>query len=146
SPSSRQPAAPARPTSWPACAAAPSRRPDRPGSRPGRAHGRAHGRGRSRVGRPSAGLRYGPAGPTGPRARPHHPERPVIPTPAPSTTRPGRSGEHGFTWSEFVLVVLFVVGLLTVAVLSVNGLRDDTRVTNCQNAKRALMTAAARYQ
>lgn len=70
----------------------------------------------------------------------------MIPTPAPSTPRPGRSGEHGFTWSEFVLVVVFVVGLLTVAVLSVNGLRDDTRVTNCQNAKRALMTAAARYQ
>lgn len=70
----------------------------------------------------------------------------MIPTPPPSNLRHRLRGERGFTWSEFVLVVVFVVGLLLVAIMSVNGLRDDTRVTNCQDAKRALMTATAQYQ
>jgi type II secretory pathway pseudopilin PulG len=70
----------------------------------------------------------------------------VNPTASPSNLRHRLHGEHGFTWSEFVLVAVFVVGLLLVAILSVNGIRDDTRVSNCQDAKRALMTATAQYQ
>ncbi|MCB0977112.1 MAG: hypothetical protein KDB02_06595 [Acidimicrobiales bacterium] len=53
--------------------------------------------------------------------------------------------EDGFTWSEFLLVVVFVVGLLAVAVMSVDGIRDDTRVSNCRDALRALKMATEQF-
>lgn len=58
----------------------------------------------------------------------------------------GRRGEAGFTWSEMILVVVCVVGLILIAVVSVNGIRDDTREGNCRDALRALKTASGQYQ
>ncbi|MBX3313999.1 MAG: type II secretion system protein [Actinobacteria bacterium] len=56
-----------------------------------------------------------------------------------------RHAEAGFTWLELVFVVVCVTGLLIVAVVSVNGIRDDTRDGNCRDALRALKTAAEQY-
>ena len=60
-------------------------------------------------------------------------------------TVPDRRGERGFTWAEFVLVSLLVVGLIVVALLASNGIEDDTREGNCRDAKRALKTATLQY-
>jgi type II secretory pathway pseudopilin PulG len=56
-----------------------------------------------------------------------------------------RHGESGFTWPELVFVVACIAGLLLVAVVSVNGIRDDTRDGNCRDALRALKTASEQY-
>lgn len=61
------------------------------------------------------------------------------------TTRRRIHGQGGFTASEFVLVAVFVVGLIWVAVVSVNGIRDDTQVSNCQTWLRNLKLATEQY-
>lgn len=54
-------------------------------------------------------------------------------------------GQGGFTISEFVLVAVFVVGLVWVAVVSVNGIEDDTRQGRCQTELRTLKLSTERY-
>lgn len=54
-------------------------------------------------------------------------------------------GQGGFTLSELVLVAVFVVGLIWVAVVSVNGIEDDTREGRCQTELRTLKLAAGQY-
>lgn len=61
------------------------------------------------------------------------------------TTTRRLHGQGGFTLSEFVLVAVFVVGLLWVAVVSVNGIRDDTRESRCQTELRTLKLATEQY-
>lgn len=53
--------------------------------------------------------------------------------------------EAGFTWSELLLVIVFVTGLLTIAIVSINGIRSDTNVANCRDALRALKVATEQY-
>lgn len=54
-------------------------------------------------------------------------------------------GQGGFTLSEVILVAVFVVGLIWVAVVSVNGISDDTREGRCQTELRTLKLAAGQY-
>ncbi|MEO6987851.1 MAG: hypothetical protein ABI239_04315 [Aquihabitans sp.] len=61
-----------------------------------------------------------------------------------STTR-RLHGQGGFTLSEFALVAVFVIGLIWVAVVSVNGIRDDTREGRCQTELRTLKLATEQY-
>lgn len=61
------------------------------------------------------------------------------------TTTRRLHGQGGFTLSELVLVAVFVVGLIWVAVVSVNGIRDDTREGRCQTELRTLKLATEQY-
>ncbi|MEZ5177161.1 MAG: hypothetical protein R2746_02475 [Acidimicrobiales bacterium] len=61
-------------------------------------------------------------------------------------TRSRRRGEQGFTLSELLLVVVFVVGLLVVAYSAASGIRDQTATSDCQTQLRTLKMAAAEYQ
>lgn len=54
--------------------------------------------------------------------------------------------EHGFTVSELVLVVVLVIGLVTVAVVSVRNIRKETATSSCQTELRDLKIATGRYQ
>ncbi|MBX3286429.1 MAG: hypothetical protein KF703_13865 [Actinobacteria bacterium] len=57
-----------------------------------------------------------------------------------------RRGAQGFTLSELLLVVVFVVGLLVVAYSAASGIRDQTATSDCQTQLRSLKMAAAEYQ
>lgn len=54
--------------------------------------------------------------------------------------------QQGFTLSELLLVVVFVVGLLLVAFTAARGIRSETATSNCQTQLRTLKMAAAEYQ
>jgi Tfp pilus assembly protein PilE len=56
---------------------------------------------------------------------------------------PGRRSEAGFTVSEFILVAVFVVGLIMVAVTSADGIESENRRSNCQTELRNLKMAVA---
>lgn len=70
---------------------------------------------------------------------------------APSFSRPGRDlpsrlrDERGFTWSEFVLVAVFVIGLAAVAMQASQGIRKDNARSDCQTELRSLKLAVERY-
>ena len=51
----------------------------------------------------------------------------------------------GFTIAELVLVLVFVVGLATVAIVSVSGIREQSSQRNCQTDLRTLKLATAQY-
>ena len=55
-------------------------------------------------------------------------------------------GEDGFTISEVVLVAVFVVGLLVVALTSINGIGNDTAFSECQTELRTLKMRSAQYE
>lgn len=57
-----------------------------------------------------------------------------------------RCGEQGFTLSELLLVVVFVVGLLVIAYSAASGIRSETATSDCQTQLRTLKMAAAEYQ
>ena len=57
-----------------------------------------------------------------------------------------RRQQQGFTLSEFLLVVVFVVGLLFVAFTAARGIRSETATSDCQTQLRTLKMAAAEYQ
>ncbi|CAN5583149.1 hypothetical protein BH10ACT1_BH10ACT1_28930 [soil metagenome] len=56
-----------------------------------------------------------------------------------------RRGERGFTFSELVLVLVFVVGLLIVATTSIRNIRHETASSNCQTQLRSLKLATEQY-
>lgn len=101
-----------------------------------------------------APARRAPAAGHPPSAANHRLDPPARPLPERLVTSSSAADRHrrsrlhdqsGFTWSELALVLVFVAGLLIVAVAAMNGIRDDTRGTNCQDAKRALMVATNSY-
>lgn len=53
--------------------------------------------------------------------------------------------ERGFTLSEFVLVAVFVVGLVAVALSGVRGIHDANARSDCQTELRSLKLAVERY-
>lgn len=55
------------------------------------------------------------------------------------------AGQDGFTVAEFLLVAVFVVGLIMVAVTSAQNIAADTRQANCQTELRNLKMAVADY-
>lgn len=57
-----------------------------------------------------------------------------------------RPGEAGFTWSELVLVAIFVLGLFLAGLWAVVGIQDDTRESECQTALRDLKIATEAYR
>ena len=57
-----------------------------------------------------------------------------------------RRQPDGFTISEFLLVAVFVVGLLLVAYNAARGIRNETATSDCQTQLRTLKMAAAEYQ
>lgn len=57
----------------------------------------------------------------------------------------GGRGQAGFTISELVLVLVFVVGLLVVATTSIRNIRSETSTGNCQTELRTLKLATERY-
>ena len=62
------------------------------------------------------------------------------------TTTTRRHGERGFTVSELVLVLVFVVGLVAVAVVSIRNIRDESSTSDCQTELRTLKLATEQYQ
>ncbi|QXC59559.1 hypothetical protein KSP35_14325 [Aquihabitans sp. G128] len=54
-------------------------------------------------------------------------------------------GQAGFTFAELALVLVFVVGLLVVATVSVRNIRHETSSSNCQTQLRTLKLATERY-
>ncbi len=63
-----------------------------------------------------------------------------------STDSTAGDGESGFALSEFVLIVVFVVGLLIVITVSVGNIRKETSTSNCQSDLRTLKLATEQYQ
>ena len=61
------------------------------------------------------------------------------------TTTQRLHGQGGFTLSEFALVAVLVIGLIWVALVSVNGIRNDTRDGRCQTELRTLKLATEQY-
>ncbi len=57
-----------------------------------------------------------------------------------------RRQPDGFTISEFLLVAVFVVGLLLVAYNAARGIRNETATSDCQTQLRTLKMAAAEFQ
>lgn len=66
---------------------------------------------------------------------------PMIEAPAPLRPR-----QSGFTLSEFLLVLVFVAGLVLVIIVSVRGIRSETDTSNCQSELRTLKLAVKEYQ
>lgn len=58
---------------------------------------------------------------------------------------PWRADQRGFTFSEVVLVLVFVVGLLAVIVVSVGNIRAETATSNCETDLRTLKLATEQY-
>jgi Tfp pilus assembly protein PilE len=59
--------------------------------------------------------------------------------------RPRLRDERGFTLSEFLLVAVFVVGLVAVALSGVRGIHDANARSDCQTELRSLKLAVERY-
>jgi len=59
---------------------------------------------------------------------------------------PHCTSQAGFTISEFVLVLVVVVGLITVAVVSISGLDDDRAARDCRSELRTLKAASQRFK
>ena len=57
-----------------------------------------------------------------------------------------RRQQQGFTISEFLLVLVFVAGLLFVAYSAARGIRRETATSDCQTQLRTLKMAASQYQ
>lgn len=68
-------------------------------------------------------------------------------SPPRTATRVARraGGEGGFTWSEFILVAVFVIGLAAIAVQAADGIRHDNARSDCQTELRSLKLAVERY-
>ena len=56
------------------------------------------------------------------------------------------SGESGFTISEFVLVIVVLVGLIAVVVVSVDGISEDRDARECRTELRTIKAAADQFQ
>lgn len=59
---------------------------------------------------------------------------------------PNLSSQSGFTISELVLVLVVVVGLITIAAVSISGLDDDSAARDCRSELRALKAASERFK
>ena len=53
--------------------------------------------------------------------------------------------ERGFTISELILVVVVVAALITIAVVSVGGIDDDSAERECQTELRAIKAASEQF-
>lgn len=57
-----------------------------------------------------------------------------------------RDGQAGFTIAEFVLVAVVITGLIVVAVVSLNGINDESDARECRSELRALKAASERFK
>lgn len=63
-----------------------------------------------------------------------------------ASPEPGHARQGGFTWSEFTLVAVLVLGLFGAAIWAVTGIRSDTRLSECQTSLRTLKLATESYR
>lgn len=54
-------------------------------------------------------------------------------------------GDAGFTISELILVVVVVAALITIAVVSVSGIDDESAERECQSELRAIKAASEQF-